>query len=302
MAGFFNTDFGCTCEIAGQEIQETVCGCNIKSANRLTATSKPCIHVCIAPIFANIAVTGIVLYTCSIKLIAMQLCRICTIEDANGINCCACIFQLLGAGNCCIGNSGVEFCPSGGNAIREYDHHFLAIHTATGIGITAAHKGFSRLHTSPDIRCASRVLRQSINCFFQRTLSCGIYHSPALPSLCFTAKSNNRHTVIALFRILFAHFVNEAVDRLLHGILAGIKIFSSFISIEVIRHRAGLIQHQYNIQRFRAGCLRYLIGNIGFQRQFCAITIDGFFHLNRAVFRSGHLRFQFGFFIFFIRR
>ena len=227
----------------------------------------------------------------------MQLCRICTIEDANGINCCACIFQLLGAGNCCIGNSGVEFCPSGGNAIREYDHHFLAIHTATGIGITAAHKGFSRLHTSPDIRCASRVLRQSINCFFQRTLSCGIYHSPALPSLCFTAKSNNRHTVIALFRILFAHFVNEAVDRLLHGILAGIKIFSSFISIEVIRHRAGLIQHQYNIQQFRAGCLRYLIGNIGFQRQFCAITIDGFFHLNRAVFRSGHLRFQFGFFI-----
>ena len=62
IAGFFNTDFGCTFEIAGQEIQETVCGCNIKPANRLTVTSKPCIRVCIAPIFANIAVTGIVLY------------------------------------------------------------------------------------------------------------------------------------------------------------------------------------------------------------------------------------------------
>ena len=59
MAGFFNTDFGCTCEIAGQEIQETVCGCNIKPANRLTATSNPCFHVCIAQYSPTLPLQGL---------------------------------------------------------------------------------------------------------------------------------------------------------------------------------------------------------------------------------------------------
>ena len=155
MAGFFNTDFGCTCEIAGQEIQETVCGCNIKPANRLTATSNPCFHVCIAPIFANIAVTGIVLYTCSIKLIAMQLCRICTIEDANGINGNPCILHGLSRCDCAIGNIGIKLISSRRHAICKSDYNLLTIR----IAFSAVHQFLRFLHTSPDIRCPCRLIR-----------------------------------------------------------------------------------------------------------------------------------------------
>ena len=100
---------------------------------------------------------------------------------------------------------------------------------------------------------------------------------------CFTAKGNNRHTVIALLRILLIYFVNEVVNCRLHGILAGVRIFFRCLSIKIICHRTRLIQHQHNIQGLRADSLSHLVGEICLQRQHIARFIDRFFDLHRAI-------------------
>ena len=86
----------------------------------------------------------------------MQLCRICTTEDANGINGNPCILHGLSRCDCAIGNIGIKLISSRRHAICKDDHDLLTIR----IAFSAVHHQFLRfLHTGANIRCPCRLIR-----------------------------------------------------------------------------------------------------------------------------------------------
>ena len=247
-----NSNLACIIGIARQVIQESVARGNVD--RRKVVTAKQVCHPRTAPITSRFSITRDIRISSIIPFIAVQLVRVRSIEDTNGINGDVVILHVLRRRNSVIGNIGIEIALCRWHAVGKDDHRLLTICVVADIGII--HQVLCHLHACPDVRCALGFLRQTANLAGERSFTLLVHGSPAYQRIRISAKGHDRHAVVSFRAVLGCHLADKAVDRVLHRALA-------CAIIEIICHRAGLVQHQHDIHRLdlgrcrgRARCLR----------------------------------------------
>ena len=79
-------------------------------------------------------------------------------------------------------------------------------------------------------------------------------------------KLNDRDPVFHAFILGFCcHIVNESIDGLLHCVLASVRFIVRLFPVEIVRHRAGLVEHKDNVTGLRCGARRDRAGRVRFQ-------------------------------------
>ena len=202
--------------------------------------------------------------------ITISLLWLCAIENTDGIDRRAGVLERLGRLDGAVGDRRVKISLLRRHTVREQDHDLLPRRVAARVIVAAAHQRLCLLHAVGDIRRALRLRREVVDLGLERGLAGRAFRRvrfgrgherPVHQRGSVRAESHDRDPVIRLFRvILIRHRFNECVHGLLHGILAARAVIARAFAAEIVRHRAGLVEHEHDVTRFDRGRRRHFAG------------------------------------------
>ena len=215
--------------------------------------------------------------------VAVELLRIRAVENADGIDRRAGVLERLGRLDGAVGDRRVKIALLRRHTVREQDHDLLAFRVGTGVAAVALHERLRTPHAVGDIRRALRLRREAVDLGLERGLAGRAFRRvrfgrgherPVHQRGSVRAESHDRDPVIGLFRvILIRHRFNERVHGLLHGILAAGRIRAGLIPVKIIRHRAGLVEHEHDVTRCDRGRRCDRAGRVRFEMHGIAAAV-----------------------------
>ena len=221
----------------GREVVEETVACRDIRAHKIVAFAV-FTHVGRAPELADLAGAGENAEMLCGHFVAIELARVCSVENADRIHRHAGIFHCLGAVDGRVGNRCAEVALRRRNAVRKDDDDLLTVFVAAlVIGAGAAHQCLRLLHAGAHIGRALRLLRKFVDFRLELGLT-GLFcirfrrghKCPAGQRGGAGAECHDGDPVIGLGGVILAgNRLNEVADGLLHGILAAGRIRAGLI-------------------------------------------------------------------------
>ena len=227
-------------EVAGDIVQKAVSG---RDVIVLDVSDPPPAKA--GPVASDLAVAVVLEAAVAVELLWLR-----AIENTDRVHRRTGILQGLCALDSGICNGRIEIALRRRHTVRKHDHNLLPRRVAARVIVAAAHQRLCLLHAVTHIGCATRSAGKPGNLPLKCLFAVLRYRRPALQHGCVRTKCHNRNPVIRLLRVIFVrHSADELVHSLLHRILPTACVVVGAVAVEVIRHRAGLIQHKHDVHR-----------------------------------------------------